>query len=114
VLATDTHTLSWQVRHALEPADPDALTVTVVSIVEPWVTPVRVAVVRVAVRETWAAKVLVADEVPAVSAAAPANAKTAIILLNAITFILTEIFRINTAIKLPRQWPDSGQVLLDS
>jgi hypothetical protein len=80
----------------------------VAPVVEPRFTPIRIAV-----GETWVAEVLVADEVPAISGAAPANAKTAIIPLNAITFILTKIFRINTAIELPCQWPDSGQMLLN-
>lgn len=86
----------------------------VVEVVEPRFTPIRVAV-----RETWVAAgglvaaVLVAGEVPAVSGTAPANAKTTIILLNAIAFILTKIFRIKTAIELPCQWPDSGQMLLN-
>jgi hypothetical protein len=86
------------VRHELE--DPDALTVMVVPVVEVLAVEVvepRFTPIRVAVRETWVAAgglvaaVLVAGEVPAVSGTAPANAKTTIILLNAITFIYFHI-----------------------
>lgn len=127
-------------RHELEPEDPDALTVTldivvavpaveifvvtplvfgVAGVVEPWFTPIPVAA-----RGTWivaagriaagqVAAVPVADEVPAVSGTAPANAKTTIILLNARAFILTKIFKIETAIELPCQCSDAGPVLLN-
>src|ERR1035441_3222851 len=89
--------------------------VLAVEVVEPRFTPIPVAV-----RETWVAAgglvaaVLVAGEVPAVSGTAKANAKTTIILLNAITFILTKIFKIKIAIELPCQWPDAGPNVVES